>query len=177
MKDTHKKQLYKNMESFHLPTYMEIPNVGLYLEQTSKYIMDYLQVLPGVTLTGSMISNYVKKKMIHSTRKKMYDREQIAYLFFIAIAKSVLTLEDVQLMIDLQKETCSWQEAYTYFCTEMEASLKNVFAEKDSDVHNLDNEEQDGTEERELLKKMIAAVAHKVYIDKYLEMLRTENDN
>ena len=34
-----------NIEHFHLPTYREIPTVGLYLEQTVKYINECLHPL------------------------------------------------------------------------------------------------------------------------------------
>ena len=44
---------------FHLPRYQEIPDVGLYLEQTAKYIDSYLSPLEDISITGSMISNYV----------------------------------------------------------------------------------------------------------------------
>ncbi len=177
MSENIKDNLSKSMEEFRLPSYMEIPNVGLYLEQTSNYIMEYLQILPGMSLTGSMISNYVKKKIIPNTKKKLYDREQIAYLFFIAIAKSVLSLEDVQLLIELQKETCSCEEAYAYFCRELKTTLNVIFESNGAEQEEFSENSGTDTQERDLLRKMVAAVAHKVYIDKYLEMIRTEKQN
>ena len=33
------------IHNFHLPRYQEIPDVGLYLEQTAKYIDSYLSPL------------------------------------------------------------------------------------------------------------------------------------
>ena len=54
------------IHNFHLPRYQEIPDVGLYLEQTAKYIDTYLQPLESISITSSMISNYVKKKIISS---------------------------------------------------------------------------------------------------------------
>ena len=83
----------ESIRNFRLPRYREIPDVGLYLEQTNKYLAAFLEpVLPG-SLTPSMISNYVKKGLIDSPAKKQYGREQIAYLFFIAMAKNVLSLD------------------------------------------------------------------------------------
>ena len=66
---------------FRLPRYEEIPTVGLYLEQTTKYISQYLDPLEENCLTNSMIANYVKRKLIANPVKKQYGREQIAYLF------------------------------------------------------------------------------------------------
>ena len=83
------------MNEFHLPTYKEIPDVGLYLDQTSKYINECLNDLPEVSITNSMISNYVKKHLIANPIKKQYYRDQIAALIFIAVTKNALSLDDV----------------------------------------------------------------------------------
>ena len=40
-----------------LPNYDQIPDVGLYLEQVTKYLNAYLEPLGCAPLTGSMISN------------------------------------------------------------------------------------------------------------------------
>ncbi|MBR6824839.1 MAG: DUF1836 domain-containing protein, partial [Firmicutes bacterium] len=91
-----KAQMAESVRNFRLPRYHEIPDVGLYLEQTTKYISQYLEPLPDIELTNSMISNYVKKKLIASPVKKQYSRDQIAYLFFIAVGKSVLSINSLQ---------------------------------------------------------------------------------
>ena len=88
-----KAEIAGTIRTLRLPYYQEIPDVGLFLDQTAKYISQYLAPLQENALTGSMISNYVKKGLIANPVRKQYDREQIAYLFFIAVAKSVLTLE------------------------------------------------------------------------------------
>ena len=86
MKLETKQQIGQSVQSFRLPRYSEIPNVGLYLEQAAKYMGEYLAPLGEYALTPSMISNYVKKGLIGSPVKKQYSRDQIAYLFFIAVA-------------------------------------------------------------------------------------------
>ena len=58
------KRLQETIKDFSLPTFEEIPTVGLYLEQTSNFINSYLEELLGTKLTPSMISNYVKKNLI-----------------------------------------------------------------------------------------------------------------
>lgn len=67
-----------DINHFHLPLYREIPNVGLYLEQTVKYINECLKPLGCIKVTPSMISNYVKKGYVTSPLKKQYDATQIA---------------------------------------------------------------------------------------------------
>ena len=82
-----------SIELFRLPRYREIPDVGLYLDQTVKYINPFLAPLGFAEITPSMVSNYVKKGYIKSPVRKQYDAVQIAYLFFIAVAKNVLSMD------------------------------------------------------------------------------------
>ena len=42
MKETTKQRIADSVHNFRLPRYSEFPNVGLYLEQTSKYISECL---------------------------------------------------------------------------------------------------------------------------------------
>ena len=75
-----------SIQGFHMPRYQDIPNMGLYLEQTTKYLNHFLAPLGCMEVTSSMVSNYVKKGLIPSPVKKQYGADQIAYLFFIAVA-------------------------------------------------------------------------------------------
>ena len=93
MKNETLQRIAASVNGFHLPRYNEIPNVGLYLEQTAKFITEYYAPLGEYGLTTSMISNYVKKGLLNNPVKKQYNREQIAYLLFIALAKNVLSLD------------------------------------------------------------------------------------
>jgi hypothetical protein len=110
-----KEMLGSQLDGFRLPRYHEIPDVGLYLEQTTKYIADCLAPLTEAPLTASMISNYVKRGLIANPVKKQYTREQIAYLIFIAVIKTVLSMEDIRLMVRIQQRTYNSQVAYDYF--------------------------------------------------------------
>ena len=76
------------ISEFRMPRYREIPDVGLYLDQTVKYMNRYLAPLGCMEITTSMVSNYVKKGYISNPVRKQYSAEQIAYLLFIAVAKS-----------------------------------------------------------------------------------------
>jgi len=167
-----KQQMAEAVEQFRLPSYQEIPNVGLFLEQVTKYISVYLEPLPSFSMTGSMISNYVKKKLVDNPVKKQYSREQIAYLFFIAVTKSVMSLEELQLLIGLQKLTYSMDVAYEYFRKELENVLQYVFGLKPQ----LDTVGTDATEEKNILRNTIMAVAHKVYLDQTLLLMRQTED-
>ena len=97
-------EISHSIQEFRFPKYEEIPDVGLFLEQVTKYVSGFLEPLGDtITITSSMISNYVKKKLITNPVKKQYYRDQIADIFFIAVAKSVLSLENIQLLLEIQK--------------------------------------------------------------------------
>ena len=168
MTEEMKLEIADSVRTFKLPSYQSIPDVGFYLDQTVQYISEYLQPLEDITLTGSMISNYVKKGLIAHPVKKQYSKEQIAYLIFIAISKSALSIDDLQMLISLQKKTYTPQVAYDYFCSEFENILQFIFGNKDS-VEEVGVETSD---EKMLLRNTIITVAHKIYLDKCLSRLK-----
>ena len=165
-----KDSIGEPIRDFRLPRYAEIPSVGLYLEQVTKYISDYLKPLAGVEITSSMISNYVKKKMVSNPVKKQYSQEQIAYLIFIAVVKTVVSIEDIKLMCSIQRKTYPAQVAYDYFCMELENMLQFVFDRKSE----LDMVGVESSGEKVMLRNSIITVAHKVYLNALLAALREE---
>lgn len=172
MKAETKQQIADSVREFRLPRYDEIPTVGLYLEQATKYISGYLSPLGEFSLTPSMISNYVKKGLIANPVKKQYSRDQIAYLFFIAVAKSVLSLNALTGFIELQQKTYGLPRAYDYFCREFENLLKFTFELKDT----MDVVGEDNTDERRLLYTCIVAAVQKIYLEKCLEAIAKEQE-
>ena len=96
MRQPQKDEIKASIENFRLPRYDEIPDVGLYLEQTTKYISELLSPLEDISITRSMISNYIKQGLVSNPVKKQYSRDQIAYLIYIAIAKTVLSLDHIR---------------------------------------------------------------------------------
>lgn len=145
-----------------MPRYHEIPNVGLYLEQTVKYINECLAPLTEEAITPSMVSNYVKRDLVANPTKKQYSREQVAYLIFIAVVKTVLSMEDIRLLINIQKRTYTAEIAYNYFCLEME----NVFAYILGHKAELENVGTENSDEKILLRNVIITAALKIYLGK-----------
>lgn len=113
----------EELVGFSLPRYSQIPDIGLLLEQTVRLINGYLEPLGSVSLTSSMVSNYVKHGIIERAVKKQYGRDQLAYLVFIAIAKTALSLDDIARLIELQRGYCALELAYDRFCDEFEAAI------------------------------------------------------
>lgn len=170
MKTETKQQIAASISGFRLPRYSEIPTVGLYLEQTAKYISEYLSPLGDYGLTNSMISNYVKKGLVDNPVKKQYDRDQIVYLFFIAVAKTVLSLDALTGFIALQKRTYPLDVAYDYFCRQLESLLQYTFELTDA----IDSGDTESTGAKRLLYSCIVAVTQKIYLEKSLEAIEAE---
>ena len=173
MRQETKAKISASMQSFRLPRYQEIPNVGLYLEQTSKYISEYIAPLGECALTSSMISNYVKKGLISSPVKKQYSRDQLVYLMFIALAKSVLSLDALADFFQLQQRTYPLEIAYDYFCQEFESLLFFSFEMKDSIESSYDTT----SDEKRLLYTCIVAITQKVYLEKCLRAIALEEQD
>lgn len=172
MTDQCKEKISAAVRELRLPRYSEIPTVGLYLEQTAKYISEYLDPLQEGCLSASMISNYVKKRLIPSPVKKQYDRDQIAYLFFIALGKNVLSLDHIARFIQLQEQTYTRQRAYDYFCVELENVLYYTFGIK----QEVDNVGVDSTDEKVMLRNTIIAISHKIYLEKCFQAMAEEKE-
>lgn len=156
------------VRNFRLPAYPEIPDVGLYLEQTVKYINSFFAPFPGMELTSSMVSNYVKKGLVANPVKKQYSRKQIAVLLCITAMKVVLSIDNIHLMLRLQQETYAVDVAYEYFRCELDNVLAAVFGLKDSP----DSIGSQQSEQKIMLRNVIVTVAHKMYLDQYCAGLR-----
>lgn len=161
------QKMAADLKNLHLPRYEELPEVGLYLKQAADYINQCLAPLGDVTLTSSMISNYVKHGLISRPQKKLYHQDQLAELMFIAVAKNVLQLDNLKLAIQIQHQSYDTQTAYDYFCEELENVIRYVFGLQDE----LAVVGHDDTEQKHMLRNLIMTVSHKAYLDKYFQIL------
>lgn len=161
-----KEAMKQKIEEFKMPAYLEIPDVGLYLEQVTKFVTAFFEPIESVNITASMISNYVKKGLIENPVKKQYYREQIANVMFIAIAKTVISLEEIQVLLDIQRGKYDCQKAYEYFVDDLELALANLFGtECEKEIDPMED-----NDEIVLFRNMITTVAHKIYLDKVFSL-------
>ena len=158
--DSMKQELNRRVAAcaagFALPRYSDLPQVGLYLDQTVQFINGYFRDFPGVEL-----SHPVKKK---------YTREQLASLMYIAVSKTVLSMENIDALFQMQRAHCTAEEAYNYFCDEMENCLPFVFGARNT-IRDL---AVDAATEKRLLRSTILAAANKMYLDCFFAAQRQE---
>ena len=146
---------------FSLPPFSQLPNMGLYLEQVTKYINQCLEPLGCFEMTGSMIRNYVKMGLIKNPLKKQYYSHQIARLLAITVLKPVMSLENIRTIFRLQQLTYSDAVAYDYFCTELRNNLRYRFGLSD----NVPAVGVTVSAEKEMIRSAVTAVAHIVYLE------------
>ena len=157
---------------FRLPRYHELPNQGLYLEQTTQYINQCLRPLGFEDVTSSMIRNYVKQGIVNNPVQKRYYVDQIAHLIPLALLKQVTPLENVNALFAILHRNGKYTNsvAYDYFCEELENILHFRFGLKDS----IADVGVTSSLEKEMLRSTITAVSHIVYLNRCFQYL-TEN--
>ncbi len=145
-----------NITNFHLPRSREIPDIGLFLEQTVRYLNGALAPLGEEEITASMVSNYVKTGLLPKPEKKLYYPAHIRALFYIATMKSTVSLEDIALFTELD------ESAYDRFCDSFEHRL---FAAPP-------NEENNTPEKEQIAEQMILAAVSKILLDRTVKDYR-----
>lgn len=172
MENEMKKALAEAMQTFRLPRYEQLPDMGLYLEQTTKYINQSLAPLGCVEVTSSMIRNYVKMGLVNNPARKQYFADQIAHLICVTILKTVLPLENVHRLFARQQAVYTDETAYDYFCMELENILFQRFGLKES----LEDIGVTRSVEKEMLRSAIISVSHIIYLNACFEWLAKETE-
>ena len=100
----------KYMENYCLPTWEELPDMELYMDQVVSLVNRYLDLIPhdadNSVLTASTVNNYVRLRVMPPPERKRYGRRHLAYLIMICLMKQSLTLSEIQkvLLPDLPEE-------------------------------------------------------------------------
>lgn len=157
------EQLQKDLNAFHIPRYQELPDFGLRLEQVTRYVSRYVPA----PVTASMVSNYVKQKIIPGPEKKSYDVDSIAYLIIVSYLKSVVSMEDIRLLLGVQQDNYQLSTAYNYFCEELETLLRYVIGTQAAPPIAEQTDRQ-----KQLLRTALFSITYKMYLDYRIAMLR-----
>ena len=158
-------ELQKSLENFHIPRYHELPDFGLRLEQVTRYVSRYVPT----PVTGPMVSNYVKQKIIPGPEKKSYGVDSIAYLIIVTYLKNTVSMEDIRFLLGVQQDSYQLSVAYDYFCEELEDLLRYVIGiqETPSVIDHMHPQ-------KELLRTALFSVTYKIYLAYRIALLRQE---
>ena len=120
---------------YALPAWESIPDFGLYMDQVTVVLQQYLEFLPAPAegkdsfVTASTINNYVRLKLMPSPVKKKYGRVHIAYLLMILTLKLSLSMADIARILPADLSEAEVQALYGGFCAKF-ARTQQSFAEK-----------------------------------------------
>ena len=132
--------------------------------------------VPGETvLTGSMVNNYVKLKLIPAPEKKRYSRDHVAYLVFVCSLKRVFSIAQVQQLIGLGREAdVDLEQSYDEMCRALEEAMAARFpmaAPVPVAVHLADKAGAPVSPEvSDLLQAALSALADKVYVEQLIAL-------
>ncbi len=107
----------KYLEDFNLPSWNDIPDIGLYMEQVIILLKEYLDYLPPELkdeqiITAATINNYVRTKIMPEPVKKRYYRQHIAYLVMICTMKQILPIAVISRIIPMNISEESIRDIY-----------------------------------------------------------------
>ena len=118
----------KNLESYQLPRWELLPDLGLYMEQVITLLKTYLSYLPAEeadpVITPAAINNYVRKKIMPMPVKKKYYRSHIAYLVMICTLKQSMSIPTLKTMLPENLSDDALKQLYDSFTVRYRASAK-----------------------------------------------------
>lgn len=96
--------ILQNLSQLKMPHSDQLPNIDLYMDQVTTYMERYLSVSKRYDedkiLTKTMINNYAKNNLLPPPEKKKYSKEHILTLIFIYYFKNLLSISDIQAIIN-----------------------------------------------------------------------------
>ena len=101
--DNYKDWLCNLLKTESIPP-EDIPDIGLYMDQVTTLMDTRLagskRYPDDKILTKTMINNYTKNKLLPPSNKKKYSREHIFLLIMIYYLKSILSISDIQSLLE-----------------------------------------------------------------------------
>lgn len=106
-----------------LPSWEELPELELYMDQVVALLNSYLGFLPkevgmDAVVTAAAVNNYVRKKIIPSPVKKRYSRIHLAYLLMICSLKQSVSISYIQQMVPLSLSEDQVHDIYNSFAAQ-----------------------------------------------------------
>lgn len=116
----------RDVASFALPKYKELPGVDLYMEQVLAYVNGVLSSIgeeKTKALTSFMVNNYVKAGLLDKPTKKRYSRDQIGYLIAISLMKATVSMGDMKTFIAMDAGISKNKEKLYRFFSDVESDI------------------------------------------------------
>ena len=183
MKDTTEfvSELLKKLANLNYIKPGDVPNINLYMDQVTTFMDEHLRDSKrhddDKILTKTMINNYAKNNLLPSPVKKKYSKDHIYILAFIYYFKSMLSISDIQKLLDpltenfFQNEDMPdldyiYREVYNMCKSQISMLSKDIFskAKKASEAF----EDVDDSQKQDFLQlfSLVSVLSFDVYMKK-----------
>lgn len=187
------------LDSFDRMEYIkseDIPNIDLYMDQVTTFMEKRLKNTTrnpeeDKILTKTMINNYAKNHLLPPPEKKKYTKEHMLVLLFIYYFKGVLSIGDIQTLLNpITEQFFNKENGF-----KLEDIYEEVFSLEDGEVAYLKEDVekkfkasqevfQDAPEESQAFLRQFAFVCmlsydvyvKKLLIEKIIDGMRQENE-
>ena len=148
----------KYLDRYRLPTWEQIPNIGLYMEQVIALLKQYLDYLPPELkeeqfITASTINNYVRTRIMPEPVKKRYYRVHIAYLLIICTLKQGLSIALIRKLMPMgisDEEVRARYDSYaqrhqlaaSFFIEQVRRAAGPILSHEDRDRYSVESTEE-----------------------------------
>ena len=185
--DEARDELIRTMTTLHISRIDEMPRIELYLDQLLSIISTELAPFYDSNekiVTGSMVNNYVKQRVVPAPARRRYTHRHLASLIIVCALKRVLSIAQVSQLIALCEEShfelthmydtlvYAFEQAVAVRFANVEAKESAVAEAHDSPIRGLVNEGGHAIDAwlATLLESTVSLLANKVYVEKLLAL-------
>lgn len=158
----------KYMLSYALPTWDELPDLELYMDQVVTLVARYMDILPQsdageFAITPSTINNYVRMKVMPAPVKKKYTKVHVAYLNLICLLKQSLSLAEIQVILPADLPEAEVRNIYDNFVQLIHNTSRVFIGQVKDEAKNIFQPESEAASETEEDLMLTAAVFSVLY--------------
>lgn len=126
--------LKRRLEEERPAEWDRFPDLGLYMDQVVSYLSRQLiRFEEGDTLTPAMINNYIKFGLLPRADGKKYSRAHLAYLTAICVLKQVLSVKEIDVLLEQESKGAEPQVFYEKFISALDEELKAAALDVEAD--------------------------------------------
>lgn len=174
----------KYMQDYTLPTWEELPDLELYMDQVVALVTRYLDILPqanleDVVITPSTINNYVRMKVMPAPVRKKYTKVHLAYLILICLLKQCLSLAEIQVILPMGLSEAEVRTIYDSFAMRLhETALRFIDQVREEMAGLLEpgcQSQKQETAEELILSTAVSAVLNRLLATKLLALQKKDD--
>ncbi len=129
------KQLKQLLEQERPVSWGELPDLALYMDQVISYMPRQLINLQGdEQVTSAMVNNYIKDGLVPRAEGKRYGKTHLGYLTAVCAMKKVLSVKEMQTVLDCVPENKQPEAIYNYFVHAIDTALSEAAANLNVDT-------------------------------------------